>query len=79
MDLGFGLANPQKDRARAVRLLEKACDAGSPDGCVGAGVYYENGWGVRKDLGRAVALYQKACDGGSFMPGIERLENSHGV
>lgn len=61
---GFGHEDISKDEARAVRLLEQACEAGDARACGNLAFAFERGWAGRSDEARAAALYQKACDAG---------------
>jgi TPR repeat protein len=48
-----------------VNSCQRACDGGSPIGCVTLGDMYAAGrGGLTKDEARTVALYQRACDDG---------------
>ena len=48
-------------------VCTEACARGDEDGCVGAGVMYEEGQNVPRDLGRAVSLYRASCERG-YLP-----------
>ena len=55
----------QKDEAKGVRFIQRACDGGNAQGCDNMGREYEHGWGgLPRDYGEAVQFYQKACTGG---------------
>ena len=53
-------ADPKKART----YFEKACNLGETDGCVEAGLLYEEA-AAGIDFPKAVALYQKACFAGN--------------
>jgi TPR repeat protein len=52
------------DFASALRLSQRACEAGDGEGCTILGVVYARGTGVTRDRARANALYQRGCDAG---------------
>jgi TPR repeat protein len=61
----FGNAGPV-DKASAVRLYQKGCEAHDPDSCATLGFAYEQGdGGLAKDLVKARALYTEACTAGN--------------
>lgn len=68
--IAFDLGDPAagdssaKDPARAAAFYQKACDAGSAQGCCEVAGKYESGIGVAKDDFRASDLYSKACNAG---------------
>ena len=70
------------DYQKAVQLLQKACDSGEARGCLGLGILYANGQGVRQDYQKVAQLYQKACDSreavGCFGLGL-LYQNGQGV
>ena len=53
-----------RDLARALSLLQQACDGGEMRGCFGLGLLYSSGQGVTQDLARALSLFQQVCDDG---------------
>ena len=52
------------DYQKAAELIKKACDSGEVRGCLGLGILYQKGQGVKQDYQKAAQFYQKACDGG---------------
>ncbi len=65
--MGLSFAASQrvpKDKAMAVQLYSRACQAGEPRGCVRAAELLARGDGVPQDKVRAAELYDKACRGG---------------
>jgi TPR repeat protein len=57
-----GMPAVPRDRARAVRFHQRACDGEVSGNCARLAELYEQGLGVPKDLDRSVALFKKACD-----------------
>jgi rhomboid protease GluP len=51
-----------RDERRAARFADRACAAGSNEGCVGLAYALREGLGVPRDEPRAAALYRTACD-----------------
>jgi TPR repeat protein len=54
----------EAEYADAASRYQRACDAGSPQGCGYLGFMYDNGYGVPQDVGLAVTLTERACDEG---------------
>jgi TPR repeat protein len=54
------------DRARAVALRAKACEAGETRECLRAGFAYAHGLDVRLDPERAGALLERGCKANDF-------------
>lgn len=50
--------------AQAFGLFERDCDAGDIEGCLGLGLAYESGHGVRADLPKAAKAFRRVCDTG---------------
>ena len=57
-----GEGGVEKDVAKALALYNKACDAGSGEGCNNAAYIHRRGLGVSKSYEKAVPLYAKACE-----------------
>ena len=53
--------------ARAVPLLERACDHGRATACLDLSVLYQIGRGVAEDDARAASLLERGCDAGAGM------------
>jgi len=53
------------DARRALELFDKACTAGSGDGCAAAGELQRDGKGRAADPTAAAKLFDKGCDAGS--------------
>jgi TPR repeat protein len=60
-------AGRAQDSARAAVLFERACNAGSADGCTGLGRLKLSGSGTPKDEPGGVRAMQRACDGASLL------------
>jgi TonB family protein len=77
-DQAIGFLSPGKaaNPAKAVTLLQQACNDGDVRGCTDLGWMLENGNRIPKDEARAMALYARACDGGSGS-GCDYLANMY--
>jgi TPR repeat protein len=60
-----GTEGVTRDEKSAFAFLQRACDAGDPDGCAGVGTMYFLGKGTTKDERKALEFDQRACDAGS--------------
>ncbi|KAH3764286.1 sel1 repeat family protein [Pelomyxa schiedti] len=61
----FGVGGVEKDIHKAVKLYQRAADAGHSTAMFNLGCCYYNGEGVGMDICKAVALYQRAGDAGN--------------
>jgi hypothetical protein len=59
-----GLGHP-RDPKKAFPFFEKACNAGSADGCSNAGNALKSGRGIPRDTTKADEMFAKACKHGS--------------
>lgn len=55
------------DFIQAKNHLQKACEEGNTKGCLGLGLMYYRGDGVKQDYSKAAMLYRKSCDGGEVV------------
>ncbi|WP_035142589.1 tetratricopeptide repeat protein, partial [Campylobacter concisus] len=62
-ELGYE-AYDKGDYQKAAQLYQKACDGGEAEGCLGLGVLYKDGQGVKQNYQKAAQLSQKACNSG---------------
>ena len=62
-ELGYE-AYDKGDYQKAAQLYQKACDGGEAVGCLGLGVLYKDGQGVKQNYQKAAQLSQKACNSG---------------
>lgn len=51
-----------EEHKKAFQLYQKACEAGSHDGCASVGVAYLVGQGVSRNVERGVSMLKKACN-----------------
>jgi len=51
----------------SIEELETSCKKGDADACLGLGLAYEVGAGVKQSYSKANALYEKACNLGDAM------------
>jgi TPR repeat protein len=59
-----GAGRVAEDPEEAVKLFERACDAGAGAACKSLADVVEAGKGTRRDAARALALYERACSAG---------------
>ena len=51
-----------QDITKVVTLFDKSCNGGYGKGCIGLGLAYEDGGGVKQDTQKTIALYNKAIE-----------------
>jgi hypothetical protein len=68
--LGLALLRSSKREVQpgGLAILQRICDGGNAEGCVGVGWAYDNGLGLpAADLTKAAELYRRGCDAGIVM------------